>query len=563
MIYFRGIKFFIFITDIIIILWMILFNASDLFLNYFLLSSLIIISLIEITLSFLKGKETKIYYFSFMSFFTFFTSLFFLFIFPFLIKFNIKLDFYGVHFNLFIKIFLLIVIIVYLLRSFDVDFSRRRKIQIKPYTIISISFIVLIMTGSILLYLPFSNTIRIKYLDALFTAASAVCVTGLSVIDIGKDLTLFGKIVLICLVQLGGLGLMVFTAFFSFLIGQKLSAFDRLTLKNALSADNVSVIYKFISFIVLITIFFEGIGAIVFYTEFKKLLPIDKAIFYSIFHSISAFCNAGFSLFPDSFMSFKTNFVVNINLMFLIFVGGIGFPVLYNIYNIIRKKEKRLNLHTKLVLTTTFVLIFFGALFIFLMEYDNTLKDMNIFGKILASFFASITPRTAGFNTIDYGVVKNSTILFTCILMFIGASPGSTGGGIKTTSFAVILFNTINVLRDRKVVNLFQREISFDSIRKSLVVFILSLNLVLLQAILISLIETQFSIRQVVFEVVSAFGTVGLSTGITPNLSAISKILIITTMFLGRVGTITVIFSLGMTTKKILQRLPEESVLTG
>lgn len=308
MIYFKGIKFFFFITDIIIVLWIILFNTTDLFLNYFLLLSLIMISFIEIMLSFFKGRETKIYYFSFMSFFTFFTSLFFLFIFPFLIGFNIKLDFYGVNFNLFIKIFILLTIIIYLFRSFDIGFSKRRKIQLKPYTIISISFLILIFTGSIILYLPFSNTKGINYLDALFTAASAVCVTGLSVVDIGKDLTLFGKIVLICLVQLGGLGLMVFTAFFSFLIGQKLSAFDRLTLKNALSADNVSVIYNFISFIVLITLFFEGTGAIIFFTEFNKILPRDKAIFCSIFHAISAFCNAGFSLFPDSFMSFKTNF---------------------------------------------------------------------------------------------------------------------------------------------------------------------------------------------------------------------------------------------------------------
>ncbi len=498
-----------------------------------------------------------------MSFFTFFSSLFFLFIFPFFVKFNIKLDFYGVNFNFFIKIFILIIIITYLIRSFNVDFSKKRRIQLKPYTIIAISFLILIFTGSILLYLPFSNNIKISYLDALFTSSSAVCVTGLSVLEVGKDLTLFGKIVLIFLVQLGGLGLMVFTAFFSYLIGEKLSAFDRLTLKSALSADNISVVYKFISFIVLITLLFESIGALVFFTEFKKILPLDKAIFYSIFHSISAFCNAGFSLFPDSFMSFRTNIVVNINLMFLIFIGGIGFPVLYNIYNIIKKKDKRLNLHSKLVISTTLILIFFGALIIFLMEYDNVLKSLNIFDKILVSFFSSITPRTAGFNTIDYSIVRDSTILFTCVLMFIGASPGSTGGGIKTTSFAVIFFNTINVLRDQKVVNLFQREISFDSIRKSLIVFILSLNLVLLQTILITFIESQFSLKQVLFEVLSAFGTVGLSTGITPKLSALSKILIISTMFLGRVGTITVIFSLGLTTKKILQRLPEERVLTG
>ncbi|MCX7821301.1 MAG: TrkH family potassium uptake protein [Brevinematales bacterium] len=561
--YFKGFKFFIFITDTIILFWMIVLGKGDLLLNYFVLFSLIIVSLVEIYLSFLKGKENKIYYFSFMSLFSLFVALFFLFIFPFFVKFNIRLDFYGLNFNLFLKLFLLIVILIYFIKSFNVDISKRRKIQIKPYTIISISFLVLVFTGSLLLYMPFSNNIKMSYLDALFTSASAVCVTGLSVIDVGKDLTLFGKIVLICFVQLGGLGLMVFTAFFSYLIGQKLSVFDRLTLKNALSADNISVMYKFISFILLVTLLFEGIGAVIFFTEFKKFLPLSKAIFYSIFHAISAFCNAGFALFPDSFMSFKTNFVININLMFLIFVGGIGFPVLYNIFNIIRRREKRLNLHTKLVLTTTFVLIFFGALIIFLMEYDNAFKDLNFFGKVLASFFASITPRTAGFNTIDYGIVRDSTILFTCILMFIGASPGSTGGGIKTTSFAVILFNTINVLRDKKVVNLFQREISFDSIRKSLVVFILSLNLVLLQTILISFIEARFSLKQVVFEVVSAFGTVGLSTGITPKLSALSKILLISTMFLGRVGTITVIFSLGMTTKKILQRLPEESVLTG
>ncbi len=559
---FKFVKLSVLILNIIVLLWMVIFNAKDLLIIYFVFSSLILVSFIEIIISFYKGLKSKEFYFSFMSFFTFLFSFFFLLILPFLSNKNIILDFFGLNFNIIIKFFVLIVIIFYFIRSFSLDFSKRRKLQIKPYAVISFSFLILIFTGSLLLFLPFSSSNGLKYIDALFTATSAVCVTGLSVIDISR-LSIFGQIVLITLVQIGGLGLMVFTALFSYLLGEKLSAYERLTLKNALSTDNVSMIYKFVSFIVIITFMFEGLGALMFFLEFRKIMPLSNAIYYSIFHSISAFCNAGFSLFPDSFMSFRTNFVVNLNLMFLIVVGGIGFPVLYNIYNIIRKREERLNLHTKLVLTTTFILILAGAIIIFLMEYENQLKELKTLEKIIASFFASITPRTAGFNTIDYSKIRNSTLVFTCILMFIGGSPGSTAGGIKTTSFIVIFLNTINVLRDRKVVNLFQREITFDSIRKSIVVFILSLNLILFQVILISFIETKFTLEKIIFEVVSAFGTVGLSTGITPYLSSISKILLIITMFLGRVGTITVIFSLGLTSKKVLNKFPEESVLTG
>ena len=561
-IFFKSLKFFLLIVNLIVVLWLVVTKNREIFLVNFVLISLFFISIFEILLTFIGGLRTKIYYFSIMSFVCFLFSLFFLISQEFFFG-ELRIYFLGLSIDFFTEIFIFLLILLYFYRSFTPSSLFKKKLQLKPYTIISFSFLFLITLGSILLYFPFSKTKVISYLDCLFTSASAVCVTGLSVIDVGNDLTFFGKIILITLVQLGGLGLMSFTALFSYLIGEKMSVFERITIQNALSTDNLSVISRFTTFIVLITFLFEGVGAIIFFLRFKDIMPLNDAIFYSVFHSISAFCNAGFSLWPDSFMRFRTDFLINVNLMTLIVIGGIGFPVLYNIYSILKGKEKRLTLHTKLVLITTVALIFFGSLVIFLLEYDNQLKDLKIYEKILASFFAAITPRTAGFNTIDYKFAKHATLLFTCILMFIGASPGSTGGGIKTTSFAVILMNTLNVLKDRKVVNLFKREISFDSIRKSLVVFILSLNLILLQSVLIVFLEPQFGLERVIFEVVSAFGTVGLSTGITPFLSSISKILIIITMFLGRVGTITIIFSLGLSTKQILSKFPEENIITG
>ncbi|MGC8765330.1 MAG: TrkH family potassium uptake protein [Brevinematia bacterium] len=559
---YRVLKFFFLLANLIILLWIIFFNRQDDFLIYFVLLSSIFFSLADIILSYIEGLSTRNFYFSIMSFVTFILFIFICIIGEkFLFKNELKILTIKVSFITIIL--MLIVVFLYFIRSFNIGKIFKTRINFKPYAIISMSFLLLILSGSILLFLPFSHIKPISYLDALFTATSAVCVTGLTVFDVKSTLTLFGQMVLIVLVQLGGLGLMVFTALFSYLIGEKLSVFERITAQNALSADNLSIIYRFTSFIVLITLFFEVTGAIVFFLRFKNIFPVYEAIYYSIFHSISAFCNAGFSLFPDSFMGFRSDIMINLNLMSLIVIGGIGFSVLYNFYNLLLGRDKNLTLHTKLVLTTTALLILSGAFVIFLFEYDNQLKNSGLVEKVLASLFASITPRTAGFNTIDYSMVKHATLLFTCILMFIGASPGSTGGGIKTTSFALIVMNTISVLRDKKLVTAFRREISFDSIRKSLVVYFLSLTLVITQTLFILSIQPDFGLARVLFEVVSAFGTVGLSTGITPDLSALSKVLIITTMFLGRVGTVTVIFSLGLNPKQVLSRTPEEKVITG
>ena len=471
----------------------------------------------------------------------------------------------GKGFSIVLTVVTMLILFFYLYATLRKVVKTFREVKIKPYAMIALSFAGLIFIGGIILFLPISlasNQKVISLLDAFFTSTSAVCVTGLTVVDTGSFFSRFGQTVILVLIQLGGLGLMTFAAFFSVVTGEKMSIYGRVTLQTALSGGNLSTIGRFVKAIIFTTFFVEFIGAAFLFIRFSETKPLLEAIYFSIFHSVSAFCNAGFSLFSDNLCRFRGDILINVVVMLLIIVGGIGFPVIVNILERLRKKEKRLSLNTRLVLITTLCLIFFGAIIFYLMEQDNLLKGIPTKEKILASLFSSVTPRTAGFNTVDFGIAKEATLLFICILMFIGASPGGTGGGIKTTTFAVIVLNTINTMRDKLSVEIFNREIPFDVIRKSIIVFFLSILWLAAGTILIALTE-KILLSKVLFEEFSAFGTVGLSTGITATLKPFSKIVLMMTMFIGRIGPMTLVFSLGMETSRMIVRRPEEKVLTG
>lgn len=472
---------------------------------------------------------------------------------------------YGREFLLIISVLSTVMLLTYLYQTIQKIFPARRRVRIQPYLIISSSFALTIFVGAILLFLPLAKSATAKpvaLIDAFFVSTSAVCVTGLSTIDISSVLSMFGQTVLVILVQVGGLGIMTFTAFFTALTGEKMSLSGKTTTQNAVGANSFSSLSHFVSSIIKSTLIIEMIGMALLFPVFIKTMPLADALFYSVFHGINGFCNAGFSLFPDSFIRYQDNILLNVTIMALIIFGGIGFSVIQNLYRRLRGQDKRLTLHTKLVLSASGLLILVGAVVFFILEKDNLLRGLPIQNEILASFFASVTARTAGFNTVDYGQATAATLFFTSILMFIGASPGSTGGGIKITTFVVILLNTLNTMKDKLVVTVFKREIPFDIVRKSLVVFFLSLIWLLMAALLLMVTE-KFTMSQLIFEATSAFGTVGLSTGITGSLSPAGKIILILTMFFGRVGPMTIVFSLGIEPVKLLVRHPEEKIIAG
>lgn len=472
---------------------------------------------------------------------------------------------YNSEFLIVLTVMTLLFIAYYIYKTIIKTFKLKEKIRINPYTLIALSFAGLIFIGTILLFLPVSRNPEmspISLTDALFTATSSVCVTGLVVVDTGSYFSIFGQVLILILLQIGGLGIMTFSGFFTLIIGEKMSLFERYTARDAVSGFSASETGKFLVSIVLTTFIIEIIGAGLLLISFSKKMPFGQALYTSIFHSVSAFCNAGFSLFSNSLIAYKSNGLVNFTIMILIMLGGIGFSVLVNLFRKIKKKDTRFTLHTKLVLTATVFLILSGAIGFYFLEINNLLANIPLGNGILTSLFSSITTRTAGFNTVDFGQARESTLFFMSIFMFIGASPGSTGGGIKTTTIVILALTIYNTLRGRSHVRMFGREIPIDLIRKSLVLFFLSISWLAILILLIGSIES-FTFSRVLFECVSAFGTVGLSTGITTQLSKVSKILITITMFAGRVGPLTLILSLGMNNPKGAVRRPKEKVLIG
>ncbi|TMU84352.1 Ktr system potassium transporter B [Bacillus sp. BHET2] len=439
---------------------------------------------------------------------------------------------------------------------------KQRVIRLSPPQLLVVTFLFFIIVGMGLLKLPFATTEDITWLDALFTTTSAMTVTGLAVVDTGGAFTLFGEVVVMSLIQIGGLGIMSFAVLIFMMLGRKIGFKERLLLQQALNQASVGGVIKLVKYLFFFSFLVEGLAVIILATEWVPEFGWRHGLYVSVFHSISAFNNAGFSLWSDSLMGYAGSPVVNLTISFLFIVGGIGFTVLVDLWK--SKTIRRLSLHTKIMLLGTFIINVIAFMMIFVLEYNNpnTLAQLPLPDKLFASYFQAVTPRTAGFNSLDYGSMERSTLLLTILLMFIGAGSASTGGGIKLTTFVVISLSVFAFLKDKKEIRIFRRTIGQMHIFKALAISMISVLLIFTALFFLDMTERDTSFLALVFEVVSAFGTVGLSMGITASLSAVGKWIIIVVMFTGKLGPLTLAFSLSRPDKEKI-RYPKEDILTG
>ncbi|NIR52947.1 hypothetical protein GWO43_30445 [candidate division KSB1 bacterium] len=445
-----------------------------------------------------------------------------------------------------------------------------------PARIVLLSFLVVIIIGTGLLMLP-NATVRgsISVVDALFTATSATCVTGLVVLDTGADFTRFGQIVILVLIQIGGLGIMTLSTFFVYLIAGRLTFTEREILQDTLSQHPMADFARLLKLVFLVTIAIEALGCGLLTWRFMQTTPASDALYTGLFHAVSGFCNAGFSLFSNSLENYRDDVVMNLVMSGLIVLGGLGFIVLFDLFHCLKKVRRRsvsqLSFHTRIVLFITVVLILSGTILFFGLENSNGLQTLSLRNRFLASFFQSVTTRTAGFNTVNINTLSNATLFFLILLMFIGASPGSCGGGIKTSTFAVIASSVFARFRMKEDVNIFYRRIPEAIVSRAISVVFFSIMIVvtftmaLLVAELpaISHTESRGLFLDYLFEVFSAFGTVGLSTGITSRLSEAGKVLITLLMFVGRLGPLTVALAVRGKDTGPSFRYVRENVLVG
>lgn len=448
--------------------------------------------------------------------------------------------------------------------------------------IIALSFILVIIVGALLLFLPISQAadVDVKFIDALFTSASAVCVTGLTTVTTATTWNIVGKTVILCLIQIGGLSLITILTYFTVHLGRKITLKERLTVQATFNVNEISGMVRMVLLVIRGTFLCEGIGAVVLFGFFlKQGLPWYQAIYSGLFHSVSAFCNAGFDLVGgNSFVPYAGSVVLNFMVMGLIVLGGIGFSVWRDFYMKLRyhiaprpQRRVRWSLHSKLALGMTGVLLTVGALYFFISEYNNpdTLGTFSLPQKILASMFQSVTLRTAGFSTIMQSGLKDSSKLVSSIFMLIGGSPGGTAGGIKTVTIAIVLCSVWSTIRGYNQITIFERTVSIGILQKALTIIVVVLVLWLTGTTLLTISEQSsafsHSAVDLLFEVASALGTVGLTTGITPFLSAFGKCIIITCMVIGRIGPLAIIISLLSRTMQVNERIqyPEEDVMIG
>lgn len=438
---------------------------------------------------------------------------------------------------------------------------------LNPSKILVLGFALLIFIGAFLLTLPIStaNGVSLSFLDALFTATSATCVTGLVIVDTGNTFSMFGEIVILVLIQIGGLGFMTFATFLFTLLGKKISLKERLLLKEAYNVTSTAGVVKLVKRILLFTVIVEGIGATILTTRFAFDMPIVESIYFGIFHSISMFNNAGFDIFGDfnSLTSYVDDPFVVFTVSSLIIIGGLGFVVINELYEY--RETHKLSLQSKVVLTTTVFLIVMASILIFLFEYgnDKTLGPLNLGGKLLGAIFHGVSPRTAGANTLSMGDLTYATLFLTIFLMFIGGGSGSTAGGIKITTFTVLMTTVLSQLKGKEDVVLFKRRIVEETILKALTVAVSGMMVVVIITFLLSITEHGHDFMMYLFEATSAFGTVGLSMGLTPELSPIGRVLIIITMFIGRLGPVTLGFAISKRQTKEAYRRPKGNIMIG
>jgi len=439
-----------------------------------------------------------------------------------------------------------------------------KRWRLTPAQVLVFGFSGVILAGTILLTMPFAVQpgAGVNFLVSLFTATSAVCVTGLVVVDTGTHWSLAGQVIILVLIQVGGLGIMTMATLFAILLGRKIGLRERLLIRESLNQVSIEGIVRLVKYLLLFTFGTEVVFALILGVRWSADYGWQKGLWFGIFHAVSAFNNAGFDIFGgfQSLTGYREDFTVNLSVTALIIVGGIGFSVVVDLWQ--HRSLKRIALHSKLVLLVSAVLVLFGTLLILSLEWSNTLKPLSLHGKVLAAYFQSVTPRTAGYSTLDVGGLREATQFLIIVLMFIGASPGSTGGGVKTATVGVLVLAVLSQIAGKEDVELFDRRIPRYQIYKALTILLMAVALVVSISLVLSVTE-KASLLQVLFETVSAFGTVGLSTGITQTLTPVGQMLIIITMFVGRLGPLTVAFALAQRKRRTVLRFPEENIIVG
>lgn len=480
--------------------------------------------------------------------------------------------------NLSVYIVLILALIVEVSTS-SLQLSNRNT---NPGLLFASSFLFIIVMGTGLLLLPNATYTGIGFTDAFFTSTSAVCVTGLIVVDTATYFTPLGKVFIIILIQIGGLGIMTFTSFFGYFFKGGSPFSHQFLLKDLINEEKLGEIFNTLLKIITITLAIETVGAVIIYSTLDPTLFSENysIIGFSAFHSISAFCNAGFSTLSGNLYQpgFRFNYNLHYIIGVLIILGGLGFPIVFNYYRLLSHffKNKYLqittkcryvhmpniiNVNTRLVVITTMFLLVTGFAFFMFSEYDHSLKGLSMSGKVAGAFFGAVTARTAGFNTVDMSVFAPATILVYLFLMWVGASPASTGGGIKTTTFAVAVLNFISMAKGKERIEIFSRELSDDSGRRAFSVIFLSLLVIGMAVLLLAVTDGNLDLTKIIFEVFSAFGTVGLSLGITAQFSLAGKWILIVTMYLGRVGTLTILVGIFRKMRSSRYNYPLENIM--
>ena len=438
------------------------------------------------------------------------------------------------------------------------------KASEKPPLILTMGFLILITIGGLILSTPFvtKSGQGTNMVDAFFVAASAACVTGLSPVNTAEHWNTFGHAIILVLIQIGGLGVMSLASLIPLILNKRIGLKSRLILKEQLNTESMAGVLKLFKYVLFFTLAVEGLGALFLAIRFVPSYGFGKGIWYAIFHSISAFCNAGFDIMGDSIYPLRHDYLVNITLMALIAIGGLGFMVTNEIYN--KRELKHLSTHSKLVLITNISLILVGGIGFFILETikNGMVANETLGHGLLISFFQSVSARTAGFYSLDLSQIKDSTAILLMNLMFIGGSPGSTAGGLKTTTFVVLVLALFSVVKNQKEPVVFKRSISNHTIKKALAIVMVSMFLHVIVVFVLSILNN-FDFIEVLFETVSALATVGTTMGITDKLTSISKIIITFCMYLGRIGPMTMALSFGLKSDDRLIRYPEAFISIG
>lgn len=476
-------------------------------------------------------------------------------------------------------IWLQIAVLLTFIREFSDRSINFKRTVFNPAQIFILSFVVIILTGSFLLILPNSTYDGISYLDALFTSTSAVCVTGLVVVDTGTHFTLFGQTIIMILIQVGGIGILTFAIYFSYFFKDGTTYENQLALSDMTSSKILGEVFSTIKYVILITFGIELFMSALIYTSLDSSSFSSPAeqIFFSVFHSVSAFCNAGFSTLSDSLFDpeFRYNYYLQVVLISTFVLGGLGFPIVVNILSFLKyklsnllsfsykKKKYRpwvLNLNSRITLITTVSISLVAIIAFYFLEYNNTLAEHSGLGKFVTALFGATTPRTAGFNTINTAAMAFPTLMLVVLLMWIGASPQSTGGGIKTSTFAIATLNILSLAKGKSRIEIFRREIADISVRRAFAIMALSLIVIGFAIMIISKLNPEIKLVSIAFECFSAYSTVGLSLGITSDLSSMSKFVIIVVMFVGRISMLTLVIAVFKKIKHKNYRYPTEEI---